>query len=73
MHYIILLYLLIGVTITTKTYNKAILFCTSKFWFNYRQGAGILSLYQLMRKNGFRDEDIILMIPDNLACNPRNN
>ena len=28
-----------------QIYNKAILFCTSKFWFNFRQGSGILKLY----------------------------
>ena len=26
-----------------------------------------------MKRNGFRDEDIILILPDNLGCNPRNN
>lgn len=26
-----------------------------------------------MKKNGYRDQDILLLIPDNLACNPRNN
>lgn len=68
-----LLCLLHFVSPATPPQPKAILFATSKFWFNYRQGAGILSLYQHLVRNGYSDEDVVLLIPDNLACNPRNN
>ncbi|KAL4470857.1 hypothetical protein ABPG72_016403 [Tetrahymena utriculariae] len=52
---------------------KVIIMSTSKFWFNFRQATNTLLIYDILKKNGVRDEDIILMIPENSACNPRNN
>ena len=46
--------------------------CTSRFWFNYRHIANTLSLYHSVKQMGIPDSQIILMLPDDMACNPRN-
>eukprot|EP00750_Incisomonas_marina_P009628 INCI16060.1.p1 GENE.INCI16060.1~~INCI16060.1.p1 ORF type:complete len:183 (-),score=25.03 INCI16060.1:183-731(-) len=56
----------------THTNNWAVLVATSKFWFNYRHNANILSIYHTMRSFGVPDSQIILMLGDEMACNPRN-
>ncbi|VAH01437.1 unnamed protein product [Triticum turgidum subsp. durum] len=43
------------------------------FWFNYRHMANTLSLYRTVKRLGIPDERIILMLADDMACNPRNN
>ena len=45
---------------------------TSRFWFNYRHLANTLSLYRTVKRLGIPDNQIILMLPDDMACNPRN-
>lgn len=52
--------------------NWAVLVCTSKFWFNYRHMANTLSLYRTVKRLGIPDSNIILMMADEVACNPRN-
>ncbi|GJM90625.1 hypothetical protein PR202_ga06925 [Eleusine coracana subsp. coracana] len=52
--------------------NWAVLVCTSRFWFNYRHMANTLSLYRTVKRLGIPDERIILMLADDMACNPRN-
>ncbi|KAI9804197.1 MAG: glycosylphosphatidylinositol anchor biosynthesis [Sarcosagium campestre] len=54
------------------TSNWAVLVCTSRFWFNYRHLANVLSLYRTVKRLGIPDSQIILMLPDDMACNPRN-
>lgn len=54
------------------TSNWAVLVNTSRFWFNYRHAANALTFYQLCRKHGIPDSQIILMLADDIACNPRN-
>ena len=54
------------------TSTWAVLVCTSKFWFNYRHMANTLSLYKTVKRLGIPDSQIILMLPDDMACNPRN-
>ncbi|KMP07512.1 LOW QUALITY PROTEIN: GPI-anchor transamidase [Coccidioides immitis RMSCC 3703] len=54
----------------THTSNWAVLVSTSRFWFNYRHLANVLSLYRT--RLGIPDSQIILMLPDDMACNPRN-
>ncbi|KAE8767223.1 putative membrane protein [Hordeum vulgare] len=41
--------------------------------FNYRHMANTLSLYRTVKRLGIPDERIILMLADDMACNPRNN
>lgn len=57
---------------TTHTSNWAVLVSTSRFWFNYRHLANVLSLYRTVKRLGIPDSQIILMLPDDMACNPRN-
>ncbi|RCK56261.1 GPI-anchor transamidase [Candida viswanathii] len=52
--------------------NWAVLVSTSRFWFNYRHMANALSLYRTVRRLGIPDSQIILMLSDDIACNPRN-
>ncbi|EPQ27607.1 uncharacterized protein PFL1_04745 [Pseudozyma flocculosa PF-1] len=54
------------------TNNWAVLVCTSKFWFNYRHMANTLGMYRTVKRLGIPDSNIILMLADDAACNPRN-
>ncbi|KAK3940270.1 gpi-anchor transamidase [Diplogelasinospora grovesii] len=54
------------------TSNWAVLVSTSRFWFNYRHLANVLSMYRTVKRLGIPDSQIILMLPDDMACNPRN-
>ena len=54
------------------TSNWAVLVSTSRFWFNYRHLANTLSLYRTVKRLGIPDSQILLMLPDDMACNPRN-
>ena len=52
--------------------NKAVLIATSSGWNNYRHQADILAYYQLLKKNNFTDDDIILIMADDLVNDPKN-
>ncbi|KAI7826414.1 peptidase C13 family-domain-containing protein [Kickxella alabastrina] len=54
------------------TNNWAVLVCTSRFWFNYRHISNTLSMYRTVKRMGIPDSHIILMLADDVACNPRN-
>ncbi|KAI8381671.1 GPI-anchor transamidase [Nakaseomyces glabratus] len=54
------------------TNNWAVLVSTSRFWFNYRHMANVLSMYRTVRRLGIPDSQIILMLSDDVACNSRN-
>ncbi|KAG8425482.1 glycosylphosphatidylinositol anchor biosynthesis [Metarhizium acridum] len=58
--------------LSEHTSNWAVLVCTSRFWFNYRHLANVLSVYRTVKRLGIPDSQIILMLPDDMACNPRN-
>lgn len=64
--------ILIATAHAEHTSNWAVLVCTSRFWFNYRHIANALSLYRTVKRLGIPDSQIILMLPDDMACNPRN-
>ncbi|XP_023937019.1 putative GPI-anchor transamidase [Bicyclus anynana] len=57
---------------SNHTNNWAVLVDTSRFWFNYRHVANALSIYRSVKRLGIPDSQIILMISDDMACNPRN-
>ncbi|GAA5942121.1 hypothetical protein JCM3775_007407 [Rhodotorula graminis] len=57
---------------TSFTNNWAVLVCTSRFWFNYRHIANTLAMYRTVKRLGIPDSQIILMLADDVACNPRN-
>lgn len=52
--------------------NKAVLIAASSGWGNYRHQADILAYYQLLKMNGFTDDDIILIMADDLVSDPKN-
>ncbi len=57
---------------SSHTDNWAVLVCTSRFWFNYRHIANTLAVYRSLKRLGMPDSRIILMLADDMACNPRN-
>lgn len=73
---------------SVHTNNWAVLVCSSRFWFNYRHVANVLSFYQSVKRLGIPDRlfcsilrsdynlwtfsNIIMMLADNIPCNPRN-
>lgn len=67
-----LILLLAAPVLAEHTSNWAVLVSTSRFWFNYRHLANVLSLYRTVKRLGIPDSQIILMLPDDMACNPRN-
>lgn len=67
-----LLALFLALATATHTSNWAVLVSTSRFWFNYRHLANVLSMYRTVKRLGIPDSQIILMLPDDMACNPRN-
>lgn len=69
---LLVLILLITLALSEHTSNWAVLVGTSRFWFNYRHLANVLSLYRTVKRLGIPDSQIILMLPDDMACNPRN-
>ncbi|KAI5951953.1 GPI8 [Candida jiufengensis] len=57
---------------SNHTNNWAVLVSTSRFWFNYRHMANVLSFYRTVKRLGIPDSQIILMLSDDIACNSRN-
>lgn len=63
---------LLSTTFAAHTSNWAVLVSTSRFWFNYRHLSNTLSLYRTVKRLGIPDSQILLLLPDDMACNPRN-
>ncbi|MCR4920447.1 MAG: C13 family peptidase [Bacteroidaceae bacterium] len=57
----------------TLTGQYAVLVQGSNGMNNYRHQADVLSVYQLLRQNGFDDDHIILILDGALALDPQNN
>ncbi|XP_044730007.1 GPI-anchor transamidase-like [Chrysoperla carnea] len=57
---------------SNHTNNWAVLVDSSAFWHNYRHSSNVLAIYQTVKRLGIPDSQIILMIADEMACNPRN-
>nr|CAG4635500.1 EOG090X07K0 [Artemia franciscana] len=57
---------------SSHTNNWAVLVETSRFWFDYRHVANLLSIYRSVKRLGIPDSQIILMMAEDIACNPRN-
>ncbi|MGE5370729.1 MAG: C13 family peptidase [Solirubrobacterales bacterium] len=51
---------------------RAVIVATSHSWDNYRHQADALTIYQLLRKNGVSDQDIILFSVDDVPWMPEN-
>lgn len=60
------------ILVVAATDNLAILVSSSVGYYNYRQGANLLTVYQHLKANGFSDQDIILMMPENPGCCDKN-
>ena len=54
------------------TNNWAVIVDPSRFWFNYRHVSNSLGIYRTVKSLGIPDDQIILMLADDMACNPRN-
>mmetsp|Transcript_23087 Transcript_23087/g.54470 ORF Transcript_23087/g.54470 Transcript_23087/m.54470 type:complete len:439 (+) Transcript_23087:381-1697(+) len=54
------------------TSNVAVLVSSSRYWFNYRHVTNALSMYHLLKRGGYSDDNIILMLADEIPCNSRN-
>lgn len=52
--------------------NWVVLVDTSRYWYNYRHVANVLSFYHTIKRLGVPDSQIILMLAEDMACNPRN-
>ena len=52
--------------------NWALVIGTSDTWNNYRHQADALAMYQVLKRHGYDDEHIILIVEDNLADDPHN-
>jgi len=52
--------------------NVYILLSSSKFYFNYRHSTNVLMVYEYLKDKGITDDQIILMIPSDHGCNPKN-
>merc|ERR1719204_971696 len=52
--------------------NWAVLVMTSRYWYNYRHVANTLTFYHTIKRLGIPDAQIILMLAEDIACNPRN-
>lgn len=50
----------------------AVVIGTSDTWVNYRHQADALAMYQLLKRHGYTDDRIILIIEDNIAYDPNN-
>ncbi|GJE99574.1 GPI-anchor transamidase [Phanerochaete sordida] len=59
-------------SVSSHTNNWAVLVCASRYWFNYRHMSNALGMYRTVKRLGIPDSNIILMLADDVACNPRN-
>mmetsp|Transcript_43102 Transcript_43102/g.60442 ORF Transcript_43102/g.60442 Transcript_43102/m.60442 type:complete len:429 (+) Transcript_43102:630-1916(+) len=57
---------------SNHTNNWALIVDTSRWWYNYRHAANALAFYHTVKRLGIPDSNIILMLADDIACNPRN-
>lgn len=58
---------------TQHEHNVAILVSSSTFFHNYRHTTNTLSIYKALKKHGgYTDDNIILFLGDEVACNDRN-
>ena len=57
---------------STHTSNWAVILSSSQYWFNYRHTINALAIYQVLRENGFEDNQIILMLADEYTANAKN-
>ena len=52
--------------------NWALVVGTSDTWDNYRHQADALAIYQMLKRHGYDDDHIVLVLADNIANDPNN-
>ena len=52
--------------------NVYILLSASKFYFNYRHTLNVMIMYKYLKENGITDDQILLMLPTDHGCSPKN-
>jgi phosphatidylinositol glycan class K len=57
---------------SNHTDQWAVIVATSRFWHNYRHTTNALEVYRMLRDSGLPDSHIVLMLADDIACEPRN-
>lgn len=50
----------------------ALLVATSSGWSNYRHQADVLNMYQILKRHGYKDNRIVLIIEDDIAHHTKN-
>jgi len=58
--------------VTERSDVMALIVSASAFWFNYRHAANALSVYRAVTSLGVRNENIVLMLASDAACDSRN-
>ncbi|OMJ86174.1 hypothetical protein SteCoe_12378 [Stentor coeruleus] len=66
-------FFLLAIVLVKCDDNWAVIISSSKYYYNYRHTVNALLIYQMLKKYGFDDDHIILMLPENHQCHPRNN
>lgn len=61
-----------GISYPSHTGNWVLIVAGSTSWVNYRHQADALNMYQILKRHGYDDEHIILILADDLAQNPLN-
>lgn len=59
-------------TYPAKQGNWAVVVAASKTWTNYRHQSDALAFYQMLKRHGYDDDHIILIMADDLADNAEN-
>ena len=62
----------VGITYPALSDQYAVLIQGSNGWSNYRHQADVLSVYQLLKKTGYDDDHIVLIIDKALASDSKN-
>ncbi len=52
--------------------NWAVVIGTSDTWSNYRHQADAMAMYQILKRHGYDDDHIVMIIADNIAYDSRN-
>lgn len=52
--------------------QKAYVFSSSVGYYNYRQNANAMKVYQMLKERGLKDQDILLAFPENVGCCEKN-
>ena len=62
----------VSVTLPDVTDHWAVVISPSTSWANYRHQADAFAMYQTLRRHGYDDDHIVLIVEDNLANDERN-